>query len=911
MDRTHSRLHRKGAASRAHVGGTTKNVLNDLLVLLVKSALGLRYRVTVRGLDKIASRGKGKILFLPNHAALIGPVILLTVLYKDFAPHSLADEFRISHPLVRWLSRRFGANPIPSLENSGPEAVKGVKMALATAAEELQKGGNLLVYPAGRLKRTSREEIGAASAVETILRNVPDARLVLVRHNGLWGSSFSWATTGKAPRFWPNFRRGLGYLFLNGLFFMPRRAVEIEFVEPDLFPRRAERLVMNRFLEDFYNANTWPNTYVPYLFWEKRRTQERPEPEETGFEGDSAEVSENTSRRVISYLESMTGQEGLKKEHRLAYDLGLDSLALMEVILWLEQEFGVPETDPDSLRTVGDVMLAAEGRKVPPASAPIEALSSKWMWRSASNESLTVPDGSKITEVFLSQAGRDPDRVIVADPMSGEKTYRDIVTALMALKPHLEGLPGTYLGIMLPASVGAVVFYMAGLFAGKIPLMINFTTGARDRDYLLDLLEVQRVITSDALVARLEAQGTDMSRMRDRFLFAEDLGRKIGVFSRLEAYLRGRFNWSSLKRAKVADTAVILFTSGSESLPKAVPLSHKNILSNIRDLPSKVTLRENDVLMGILPPFHSFGLTGTLVLPLCMGMRTVYYPNPTEGATLARLIKGYRVSILVGTPSFLGAIGRVAGPDDLDTLRLAVSGAEPCPERLYALIEERRPGLKILEGYGATECSPIISLNQEDHPRPFTIGRIMPSLNYVLLDVETGKEVGTGQDGILLVRGPSVFEGYLNYDGQPPFVEFAGKRWYNTGDLVREDDRGTLTFSGRLKRFVKRGGEMISLPSIETVLQTHFPSERDDKPMIAVESTAGEESPALVLFTRKETDLTTVNRYIREAGLTPLHHIHRIIKLDEIPIMGTGKTDYRLLKNLLKKMDMPHVGHVP
>lgn len=682
---------------------------------------------------------------------------------------------------------------------------------------------------------------------------------------------------------------------------MPRRNVEIEFFEPNDFPRRAGRLVMNRFLEEFYNAKAWPNIYVPYLFWEKSRRQERLDPEEVKIQGNLSAVSKETARRVVQYLEGVTGQKGIQPGDSLPYDLGLDSLALMDVILWLEEEFDAPEIDPDSLRTVGDVMLAAEGRKAPPASAPLKPLSSKWFETSAADKPLGVEGGFKITDAFLNQARRHPAKVIIADPLSGEKTYRNIVTAVIALKPYLESLSGKYLGIMLPASAGAAIFYLAALFAGKIPVMVNFTSGSRDRDYLLDLLEVRLVLTSKAFVDRLETHGADMSPMRNRFCFVEDLRKKIGLISRLKAYLAGLLSWSSLETAKVADTAVILFTSGSESLPKAVPLSHRNILANIRDLPARVTLRGDDVLIGILPPFHSFGLTATVVLPLCMGLRTVYYPNPNEAAALARLIKIYRVSILVGTPRFLGNIARAARADELQTLRLAVSGAEKCPGWIYRLLEERRPPIKVLEGYGVTECSPMISLNEEDGPRAFTIGRILPSLEHALVDPESGEEVDRGRMGLLLVRGPSVFKRYLKYEGTPPFVDYKGKQWYNTGDLIKEEDDGILTFCGRLKRFIKRGGEMISLPSIEAVLEPHFLSKTDDKPAIAVESAPGSEIPELVLFTIRETDLATVNRTIRDAGLSPLHHISRIVQLDEIPVLGTGKSDHRVLRALLQK----------
>jgi len=187
----------------------------------------------------------------------------------------------------------------------------------------------------------------------------------------------------------------------------------------------------------------------------------------------------------------------------------------------------------------------------------------------------------------------------------------------------------------------------------------------------------------------------------------------------------------------------------------------------------------------------------------------------------------------------------------------------------------------------------------ENSPKPYTIGRVIPSLEHVIIDVDTSEEVGRNRAGMLLVRGPSVFSGYLNYDGESPFVEYKGKEWYKTGDLISEDAEGVLTFCGRLKRFVKLGGEMISLPAIEEVLVPHFTSADDEGPVIAVEATPVEENPELILFTVKDTDRVSVNSYLRDSGLSALHNIRHVIKLNEIPVLGTGKTNYLELKKRL------------
>jgi long-chain-fatty-acid--[acyl-carrier-protein] ligase len=278
----------------------------------------------------------------------------------------------------------------------------------------------------------------------------------------------------------------------------------------------------------------------------------------------------------------------------------------------------------------------------------------------------------------------------------------------------------------------------------------------------------------------------------------------------------------------------------------------------------------------------------------------VYHPNPTESAKLSALIAAYRVGVMAGTPTFLAGILRTAREHQLDPLRLVVTGAEQCPPRVYETLSARCPRAIVLEGYGITECSPVISANRPGRQQPGTIGELMPSLQAKLVDPDSMQELGTGQRGMLLVRGPSVFSGYLCHSGESPFVELAGERWYKTGDLVTQREDGVLEFGGRLKRFVKLGGEMISLPAIEAALSPLFVADQDDeRPSHAVEASSNEEHAELVLFSRIELDRELINRQLRDQGFSPLHNIRRVVLVDEIPLLGTGKVDYRQLRQRL------------
>jgi long-chain-fatty-acid--[acyl-carrier-protein] ligase len=869
--------------------------LRRLLSWVGRLLLSLRYRVEVRGAEAIHARGTSRVIFLPNHVALVDPAILMVRLDRWFHPRSLGDEYQISQPIIGQLARLFGVRSLPNMERQGLSVLEATRQALADTIAGVQAGENLLFYPSGRIRQQHVEEIRAASGTDVLVKSVPEARIVLVRQTGLWGSSFSLAFTGRMPSAVATAWRGVKYLLLNGVFFMPRRHVLLEFVEPADFPRDGSRMAINSYLEAFYNERAPRNTYVPYGFWERGGVRELPDPEVQRIAGDASEAPEATRRIVLEELARLTGRANVRLGDRLAQDLGLDSLASAELVLWIEKEFGFSVGTPESLVTAGDVVLAATGKGISAIESPLRPASAVWA-AAHGDRRLAIPAVATITSAFLEMASRRPDAAILADQTSGEVTFRRLVLGVMLLAPPIRQMPGQYVGIMLPASVGAGLFYLAALFAGKTPVMINWTTGSRNLVHALDVLGVDRVITARALVAKLEGMGIDLSALSGRFVLAEDLRSRLTTRAKLSALVRSRVSWRALRSVTLSADAVILFTSGSENLPKAVPLTHANILTNLRDVLAAVRVEQRDVLIGMLPPFHSFGIVVTTILPLCSGLRTVYHPNPNEAAVLARVVEAYGVTMLVGTPTFLNGIVRAARPGQLASLRLAVTGAEKCPEAVYDALRRACASATILEGYGITECSPIVSATRSERPLPGSIGKPLDSVEWAVVDLETNAATGPGEAGMLLVRGPSIFSGYLNYTGDSPFVEWNGKSWYRTGDLVRADDRGWLTFEGRLKRFVKLGGEMISLPAIEAVLLPHFASEKDEGPPLAVEALGPADSPEIAAFTVRPISRDEVNRLVKEAGLSPLYYVRQVIGVDRIPVLGTGKTDYRGLK---------------
>jgi long-chain-fatty-acid--[acyl-carrier-protein] ligase len=576
-------------------------MIDWVLRSIAKLLLSLRYRIRIRGLDEVAARGTRGILFLPNHPALVDPIILVTHLRHPFRPRPLADEAQINYWPVNWVARYVGIRGMKDVSTHGAGAGRQIRQVINECRTGLAGGENILLYPSGHLYRSRLENLRGNSAAEELVRESPRLRVVLVRTRGLWGSVFSMAQ-GEFPTVFGGFRRGAWALLKSLVFFAPRREVTIDLVEPADLPRGAGRGAFNQYLENFYNEEAPPNTYVPYSPWKGRRPLQLPDPVHTAAASDAGDVPESTRQIVLDHLKQQLGAAELRDQDRLGPDLGMDSLAKAELLVWLGQEFGQHVSDVTALNTVGDVLLAACGEVVERRASQLKPPPRSW-FRSEPGGRLFLPAARTITQAFLQQARLNPGRVIVADQVTGALTYQTMLVAILALKPKIEKLEGERVGIMLPASVGACVAYMAALFAGKTPVMVNWTTGARNVRHSLDVLDVRSVLTARPLVARIEGQGADLTPVKSRFVYLEDVRRQIGGAARLSAAFQGYLDWASLEQARPSETAAILLTSGSEALPKAVPLTHANILANLRDVLLQYTMLDSDRLLGFLPPF--------------------------------------------------------------------------------------------------------------------------------------------------------------------------------------------------------------------------------------------------------------------------------------------------------------------
>ncbi len=866
-----------------------------LIFFVVSALLALRYRVKVKGLDECIKKGNKGILFLPNHPALIDPVIMNRVLFHRFHPRSLVDEKQIRQTVLKYIHKRLRILPLPDMGIAGKAGLEKVIHQIDECANALKAGDNLLMYPAGRIYRSKMEKLRGNGGVARIIETYPDVRIVLVRTRGLWGSSFSRGIGYQQP-FMKILRGHIKHILANFIFFCPKRDVEIEFVElPSDFPKNGDKETINRYLENFYNTGVRSNTYVPYYWWEKGGSRVMPEPDIINNSIDTKDVPEDVRRQVYAKLHELTPKKTLLETYTLGTDLGMDSLMVAGLQSWIQETFGQQVNNVESLKTVANVLMAAIGQSA--STEPLLPIPPNWFVKEDSTL-LKVPENApKITDTFLTLAKANPNFALVADQTTGVITNRKAVLAVMVLKDVIAKIPGERLGILMPSCAPAFLMYLSTLFAGKVPVLINWTVGPRNMEYCIKNSGIEKILTSKVVIERLEGRGTDFSVARDYFVYMEDVKNEISLFHKLACVVKSRLSWSCLRKAKVPEYCAILFTSGSESMPKTVPLTHQNVIADISCAMDALGLRHDDCMIGMLPPFHSFGLLIDFLMPACANLRVAYHTNPTEGNMLARLIAAYHVTMIVGTPTFALGIMRNATAAQLQSVRILITGAEKCPDSTYKLFFEMCPNAYFLEGYGITECSPVVALNRPATAIPGTVGTMLSCLDWIVCDKDMNK-LEAEQTGMLYVSGASVFGGYLNFDGPSPFIEFEGKKWYRTGDLVKYNKDRIVTFMGRLKRFVKIGGEMVSLPAIEEVLTNIYRTE--DVPIpLAVEAKGTDAMPEIILFTVLDLDKNTVNQQIRDAGMSPIHYVKSIVKLEEIPLLGSGKTDYQTLKKLM------------
>ena len=480
----------------------------------------------------------------------------------------------------------------------------------------------------------------------------------------------------------------------------------------------------------------------------------------------------------------------------------------------------------------------------------------------------------------------------IEDPTSGRLTYKRLLQAIRILGAKLMPLApeGRAIGVMLPTSNGAAVTVLALMSGGRVPAMINFSSGAANVLGACRAAEVDTILTAHAFVekARLEKLIAQIEN-KVRIVYLEDVRKTVSFSDKLRGALRAK---RPLVAREPDDWAVILFTSGTEGTPKGVVLSHRNILANVAQAEARIDFGRDDRLFMALPAFHSFGFMGGIVLPLISGVPTYLYPSPLHYRTVPELIYGICATYMFGTDTFLAGYARMANAYDFRSLRYIVAGAEPIKEATRRIYLEKF-GMRILEGYGVTETSPVLALNTPMFNKFGTVGRLLPGMQ-ARLEKVTGVDEGAGR---LFVKGPNVMLGYLRAE-HPGVIEPPPEGWYDTGDIVAIDEQGYIAIKGRAKRFAKVGGEMISLAAVEMLAAELWPNY--NSAVLAVpDARKGER---LILVTDKHSATRAdFQAYARSKHAHELMFPSEVIILDKLPLLGSGKPDLVTLQKLVSE----------
>jgi acyl-[acyl-carrier-protein]-phospholipid O-acyltransferase/long-chain-fatty-acid--[acyl-carrier-protein] ligase len=460
---------------------------------------------------------------------------------------------------------------------------------------------------------------------------------------------------------------------------------------------------------------------------------------------------------------------------------------------------------------------------------------------------------------------------------------------------------GEKVGILLPNMNATLVSFVALHAIGRVPAMLNFTAGERGLKAACGAVELKHILTSRAFLqqAKLEPLADKLKEAGYTVHALEDFKSRMTAWIFLKAFLRSlspKLAWrlaarvSGKEQARFAtgQPAVILYTSGSEGLPKGVALSHANLLANYQQVAARVDFGPGDVVLNILPMFHSFGLTGGTLLPLLSGIRTFFYPSPLHYRIVPELVYDSNATILFGTDTFLNGYARFAHPYDFYAIRYIFAGAEKLKDSTRRLYAEKF-GVRIFEGYGATETSPVLAMNTPLRNRPGTVGALLPALEGKLEPVP-----GISEGGRLVVRGPNVMLGYYRAE-KPGVLEAPEGGWYDTGDIASIDAEGYITLLGRAKRFAKIAGEMVSLTAVEALAQTLWPDAMHGVVNLP-DASKGEQ---LVLFTTQaDANREALLSHFRNHGMTELAVPKTVRCLEQLPVLGTGKADYVKLKEM-------------
>lgn len=875
---------------------------------LMKFFIRFRYRVNITWLELLDEEWS-KLIF-PSHVALMDPVIMFAFLWdkKWLSPVVTEDYFNI--PVLKQIFKSIWAISVPDLTKNSKEL--DASAIVWDAIKALENDRNILLYPQWALARQGFQSIVGKKTAFLISQQAPkDTKILTVSIRWLRWSRSSRAWTWKAPNLALFALKGLRFILWNLFFFVPKRKVEIEIKDSTALLHKVEKKWLDAFnqeLEKIYNAK-WEEK-LNYLtgLCRYNTTKNHKEPaviewsikdlKRTSFSWNAdipAEILDKIIAIVKKIKPDFTGKIWL--DTNLILDCFFDSLDMAELKSTVQSAFSDASNPPLlDLKTIWDVSMMAIWQ-----SATTEEMKPcNWKYSGdtrliyASIKDLLNKDTTILTLMKEALKNNKSDGFCY-DSIFGVQSRNDFLIKAYLIADLLKKMPWERIAIMLPSLSATSLLVVWCYLAKKIPVMLNWTQSEEAFSHCIKSQNVKVILTAKSFFQKIQTPWLKKYKMT----FFEDVLKNLWLIQKLTAVCKA----ASFKiPTDISKIAVVLFTSWSESLPKTVELTHENVLNDLLWAAGIVWIKNSDVEICYLPPFHSFGFALWIVMPLISWARIVFTPDPNDSKTIADLIGHTKSTFLCSTPTFLNGVVQIAKDDQLKSLRIAIVWAEKCPKELFTNFSKKSPHATIIEWYGITECSPVIAVNpfkRNAEIKRWTVWLPILWQKIKILDLDTHEEQPAKKEWMIYVSGLNVFWWYIDKKLESPFEEINGKKWYKTWDLGFLDKDGYLTISWRLKRFVKIAWEMISLPAIETVLARKW-KHSDWTECLAIEAEENDWAVKLTLFTTEKLGTTEVNDYLHSQGVTNLVSVTSIMQLKEIPMLGTWKVDHVQLKSILQ-----------
>lgn len=860
--------------------------------------LHLRYRVHIEGMKEFDHNGP--IIVFPNHPALVDPMIMITEIGRKKILSPVMTETYIHTPWLGPILRAMKTVPVGDLARWW--SIEDVEKAFQGIREGIQRKQNILIYPSGHIYVQPFEHIvGKKMAFEIVSRLPKDAKIIVARTKWLWGSIWGKAYTWESPKLMKVLLKSLWYIISNGIFFLPKRDITIEYSDMTEKLRNWQKEwldVFNQNLQDYYNhTGNEECRFIRHYFY-RNDVLWMKEPEAIPWS--VAELEQKTQVNIdipnellkdikekVAKIKKIDSND-VRDESNLVLELHCDSLDMAEIKSLLQKDYQ-NSSNPAIwlLKTPKDLAYMALWVSLWEEKLP----SCNFSPRSETNISYKYSEWDTILSEAKKVFCAEKNSPFLYDSILGEMTRNDFLLRSYVIATYLERIKNDRVGIMIPAlsSTSLLLFWV--YLSWKLPVMLNWTVGEKSFTHCMNFAGLETILTSKKFYEKIQTPW--LAAFEGKMIFIEDVIKDLTVSIKMRAAMKKFLFLLPKKR----EDAVMLFTSWSESLPKAVLLTHKNILSDIEWALSLVPFKKNETIIGFLPPFHSFGFTINTIFPFVAPIQAAYTPDPGDARTIGKVLFHTQASIVSATPTFLRMILSGNDKEFLASLKFAFVWAEKCSDEVFTLFGQKCPEATILEWYGITECSPIVTVNPLEKQIKWSAGKFLPTLTPMIRSLD-GKEVlKTWEQGMIYLNGPSIFGGYLDSNLENPFDEFKGKKWYKTGDLWYIDNEWFLFITWRLKRFVKIAWEMISLPFIENILLEKYGN--PEITTLAIEAKEENGNVTIVAFTTFEESIQAMNDYIHAHGASNLVKIARVQKIDAIPVLWTGKTDYKQLKSLI------------